>query len=93
MLVRIHDATWNMCNMQHTTPKFEKYGIIQISPVVVLEKIKGSAHMVESDHQIRKRYQPHPPPQNSQADLENSHQTLSVDTILKVMVNDHYFQY
>ena len=37
MLAAIHDDTWSMLNMQHITLMW-KYGIIQTSPVVELEK-------------------------------------------------------
>ena len=46
MLATIHDDTWNTLNMQHITPN-SKNGIIQTSLVMVLENIKGLAHMVE----------------------------------------------
>ena len=49
MLPTICDDTWNMLNMQHITTNYSDI------LVVVLEKIKGPTHMVESDHHFRKK--------------------------------------
>ena len=59
MLAIIRNDTWNVLKMLHISPN-SKNGIIQISPVVVLEKIKGPDHMVEGDNHLRKR--PQAPP-------------------------------
>ena len=40
MLAKIRDYTWNVLNMQHITPKFEKDGTIQTSLVVAIKRLK-----------------------------------------------------
>ena len=50
-----HNSWWHMKHAQHATYnlKFDKDRIIQTSPVVVVEKIKGPAHIVEGDHILK----------------------------------------
>ena len=62
--------TFSTCS---TWSQLRKDGIIQTSLVVVLEKIEGPAHMVESDHHLRKRPQPPPTAPMGQHDQANDH--------------------
>ena len=59
MLAIIRYDAWDVLNMQFII-QIRKDGIIQTCPVVVLGNIKRPTHMVEGDHQFRKR--PQPPP-------------------------------
>ena len=80
-----------MKHAQHAAhnPKIRKDGIIQTSPVVVLEKIKDPPMwLLKVTTTLEKDSNPplsplfiHALQNNYQADLKNSHQTLSVDII------------
>ena len=59
MLATIHDDTWSVLNMQHIIPN-SKDGVIQTSPVVAIDRLKGPAHMVEGGHHLRKAPNMHP---------------------------------
>ena len=45
--------------MQYITPNLKKDMIIQTSPAVAFEMIKGPTHMFEGDHHLRKSLNPH----------------------------------
>ena len=51
MLATIRADTWNVLSKHHIA-KIWKDGIIQASPVVPFEQIKGPTHVVEGGHQL-----------------------------------------
>ena len=60
MLATIRDDKWNVLNVQYTTSNSKRWDYsdildAQTSPMVVLEKIKGPAHLIEGDRLLRKR--------------------------------------
>ena len=59
MLATIGDDTWNVLNMQRITPDSKRWDYSNISGT---EKIKGTSHMVEGEHNFRKCPHPHPRP-------------------------------
>ena len=56
MLATIHDMTHEMCSTCITPPHIRKDGIIQTSPVVAIEKVKGPTHMVEGGNNLKNWY-------------------------------------
>ena len=59
MLVTIRDDTWNMLNMQHIILNSKRWDYTGI-PGGGHKQIKGSVHMVEGGHHLRKAPNPHP---------------------------------
>ena len=58
MLDTICDDTWNMLNMEHITPNAKRWDYLDIHNGGT-ENIKGPAHMVQGDHDLRKKPIPH----------------------------------
>ena len=59
MLATVRDDTWNVFSMQHTTPNLKRWDYSDI-PDGGNKNIKGSAHMAEGGHHLRKAPNPHP---------------------------------
>ena len=59
MLATIRDDTWDMLNTQHNPPNLKRWDDIYFLDGATW-KVKGPTHMVEGDHQLRKRPNPHP---------------------------------